>query len=180
MQVHASWRTILQTILNTAAWKLEFTSMLRLNPVVPEESIIARLKSLDRITRLRTTLRIPNPDLGPTFKQLFDEMQRGGIRELTQDMRNERGLNLAPDTLPQAVLDMAATGYRKGKIHVYGVKDGNREELTIADDIARVEGEELGDYIEGYVEGYSAASRSSAVKRFATSIVKKIDERLER
>lgn len=176
IQARPGWRTSLQTILDSAAWKLGFTSVIRLNPVVPAETIAIRLKSFDRVTRLRATLRIPNPDLGPSFQRLYDEMKQGGVRELSQDMRNERGLTVAPDTLPQAVLDMAMSGYRTGRIHVYGYRDGHKDDFTVVDDVARVEVEEVRDFIEGYAAG----QRNLAVKRFAETVIKRIDEGLRR
>jgi hypothetical protein len=103
-------------------------------------------------------------------------MKQGGVRELSQDMRNERGLTVAADTLPQAVLDMAMNGYRKGKIHLYGYRDGHKDEFTVADDVARIDIEGLHDF----VEGYAAGSNSSAVKRFAKAIIERIDESVNR
>jgi hypothetical protein len=176
IQSHSGWKTSLQTILSSAAWKLLFKSMIHLTPVVPAETVAVRLKSFEKVTRLRVTLSIPNPDLGPSFQRLYDEMKRGGVRELSQDMRNERGLTVAPDTLPQAALDMAMTGYRKGKIRLYGYKDGRKDNFTVADDVARIEiGEE-----QDLTEVHDADQRSSAVKRFAKAIIERIDESLSR
>lgn len=150
--------------------------MIRLDPVIPAEVVTNRLKSFDRVTRLRVTLRIPNPDLGPSFKRLYDEMVQGDVRELSEDMRNERGLKLEPNTLPQAALDMAIQGYRKGRIHVYGYRDREKADFTITDEIARVEIAELQDFIEGYAAG----QRSPAVKRFAETIMQRIEENIRR
>jgi hypothetical protein len=150
--------------------------MICLTPVVPAETVAVRLKSFEKVTRLRVTLSIPNPDLGPSFRRLYDEMERGGVRELSTDMRNERGLTVAPDTLPQAALDMAMTGYRKGKIRLYGYKDGQKDGFTVADDVARIEIEEARDLVEGYAAGQDR----SAVKRFAKAIIERIDESLSR
>jgi hypothetical protein len=143
--------------------------VIRLDPVIPAEVVTNRLKSFDRVTRLRVTLRIPNPDLGPSFKRLYDEMVQGDVRELSEDMRNERGLKLEPNTLPQAALDMAIQGYRKGRIHVYGYRDREKADFTITDEIARVE-----------IEGYAAGQRSPAVKRFAETIMQRIEENIRR
>jgi hypothetical protein len=175
IQAHSGWKNSLQTILNSTAWKLLFKSMIRLTPVVPAETVAVRLKSFEKVTRLRVTLSIPNPDLGPSFERLYNEMKQGGVRELSQDMRNERGLTVSPDTLPQAALDMAMTGYRKGKIRLYGYnKDGQRDNFTVADDVARIEIEEAPDLTEGHTAGQG----SSALKRFAKAVISKIDESL--
>jgi hypothetical protein len=150
--------------------------MIRLTPVVPAETVAVRLKSFEKVTRLRVTLSIPNPDLGPSFKRLYDEMKKGGVRELSQDMRSERGLTVEPDTLPQSALDMALTGYRKGKIHLYGYRNGQKEDFTVTDDVARIEIEDAGDQNAASV----TVQGSSGVKRFAKAIIEKIDESLRR
>jgi hypothetical protein len=174
IQTHSGWKTNLQTILSSAAWDLEFTSMFRLDPILPKRMVENRLQTFERVTRLRVTLSIPNPDLGPTFQHLYEEMARGGIRELAQDMRNERGLNVGPETLPRAAIDMAMGGYRKGKIHFYGLSGGQKQEFTVEDDVSRIQVEE----VRGFVEGYVAARPSPEVKRLAGAIIQKIDDLL--
>lgn len=172
IQAHTGWKTSLQTILSSAAWHLGFTSMARFDPIAPKEAVEGRLQSFDKITRLRVTLSIPNPDLGPGFQSLYEEMRRGGVRELAQDMRNERGLNIQPETLPRAAIDMAVTGYRKGKIRFYGVRGGQREDFTVADDVSRIQIEEM----RGFAEGYVAGRTNAETKRFASAIIQKIDD----
>ena len=177
IQTRKGWRGKLETILSSAAWEQGFTSQIRLDPVIPAEVVTNRLESFSRVTRLRVTLSIPNPDLGPSFQHLYDEMKRGGVRELSEDMRNERGLVLGPETLPRAALDMAVSGYRKGKIHVYGYNQhGEKDEFTISDDVVRIE---MNDVRE-FAENYAASRKSAAVKRFAAEIIKKIDESLKK
>jgi hypothetical protein len=150
--------------------------MINLTPIAPADIVETQIKTFDKITRLRVTLSIPNPDLGPSFQRLYDEMKRGGVRELSQDMRNERGLTVAPDTLPQAALDMGISGYRKGKIRIYGYKDGKKENFTVADDVARIDIEETRDFTEEHTSGPS----NSTLKHFAQLIIKNIDEILKR
>lgn len=176
VQTRSGWKSALQTILNTAAWHLNFSSKIDLDPIIPTRVVASQLQSFSRITRLRVNLRIPNPDLGPSYQRLYDEMRRGGVRELSQDMRNEQGLTLAPETLPQSALDMAMSGYRKGKIHVYGYRGDQKDGFTVTDDVARIEIEELRDWVEGYAEGQG----SSAVRRFAKALISRIDEGLSR
>jgi hypothetical protein len=174
IQTGRGWKASLQDILNKAAWELGFTSMIRLTPVIPAETFAIRLRAFEKVTRLRVTLRIPNPDLGPSYRRLYDDMKEGGVRELSQDMRNERGLTVASDTLPQAVIDMAVSGYRKGRMHVYGYRGGQKDDFTVDNDVARIEIEDLREFIEGYAAGQTSA----AVKRFAQAIVKRIDSDL--
>lgn len=172
VQIHSGWKSSLQTILSSASWALGYTSKIVLDPVIPEEVVTSRLESFTRVTRLRVTLRIPNPDLGPSYRRLYDEMERGGVRELSQDMRNEQGLSLEAEALPRSALDMALKGYRKGKIRVYGYTGDGRDDFTVSDDVARIEVDEL----RGFIEGYAAGNRSTAVKRFASLLIERIDE----
>lgn len=176
IQAHTGWTGILETILSQAAWNLGLTSVLRLNPVVPTDAIEARLRAFDRITRLRLTLRIPNPDLGPSFRPLYDQMEHGGVRELTQDMRNERGLKMDPESLAREAIEMALRGYRRGNVRVYGFRDGTKDEFIISDGVARVQIEELRDFVEAYAAGQTSAQ----VRRFAEAIIQRIDENIRR
>jgi len=171
MQTQAGWRASLQSIVNSAAWKHGFTSMIRLDPIPPQEAVAIILKSWDRITRLRVTLRIPNPDLGPSYQRLYDEMKRSGVRELSEDMRNESGLTVSTDTLPQASIDMALKGYRKGKLRLNGYRDGHKDEFIMDDEVVHVEVED----IQAFIEGYAAGRRSSALNTFANAIIEGID-----
>lgn len=175
IQTRGGWKKHLETILNSAAWEFRYTSMVQLTPVVPADEVALQLERFQKLTRLRMTLRIPNPDLGPSFKRLFEDMKQGGIREMTQDMKNEQGLAVQGDTLPRAALDMALTGYRKGDIHVYGYRDGHLDAYRITQDVIRVELEGILDFIEGYAAG----SQDKAVKNFAKRLISRIDESLK-
>ena len=172
MQTKPGWKNKLELILNAGARWAEYTSRVSLEPIAPKQVVQGRLAEFNRITRVRVTLRIPNPDLGPTFQRLYEEMSRGGVRELTEDMRSERGLDFSTDSLPRASLDMALNGYRKGEIRIYGFREGNeKDKFTIADDVARVEIDGLRDF----VSGVRAGTTSPEVKRVVHAIIRKID-----
>jgi len=161
--------------LNSAAHGLSYTSLVDLEPIAPRQIVEERLRSFDRITRLRLTLRIPNPDLMPEFKKLFDELEESGIRELTEDMRSERGLKMEANSIPRMSIDMAMNGYRKGSVHVYGQRNGKAERFTIADDVARIDLRDL----RSYAEGMEAAADKKGEKRLLKAIIERIDETLE-
>jgi hypothetical protein len=91
-------------------------------------------------------------------------------------MRSEQGLNINGETLPRATIDMAMRGYRNGKIRFYGFRDNKSDEFTVADDVARIQIEEVRDFIEGYVAGRT----NREVERFARAITQKIDESVNR
>jgi hypothetical protein len=174
MQQKTGWQAIFELILSHASHDLGFTSRVDLEPIAPRQVIEQRIGMFERITRIRLTLRIPNPDLGPTFKKLYDEMKESNIRELTEDMRGERGLEMGPNSIPRMAIDMALNGYRKGNVRVYGRRNGGRDEFTIADDVARLDLRDL----RNYAEGMEFASGKAAEKRLLRSIIERIDETL--
>jgi hypothetical protein len=83
-----SWRKQFEAVLNSAVTAQEFTSYIRLEAITLPEKLNNEISTFEKVTRIALTLRIPNPDLSPTFKRLFDEMNEGSIRELKQDMSN--------------------------------------------------------------------------------------------
>lgn len=174
MQQKTGWQKVFQLILNSAAHQIGYTSKVDLEAIAPRQIVEERLRSFDRITRLRLTLRIPNPDLMPEFRKLFDELEEGGIRELTEDMRSERGLKMEANSIPRMSIDMAMNGYRKGSVHVYGQRNGKADRFTIADDVARIDLREL----RSYVEGMEIATDKIGEKRLLRAIIERIDETL--
>lgn len=174
MQQKTGWQNVFQLILSSAAHDAGFTSRVDLEPIAPRQIIEQRLRSFDQVTRLRLTLRIPNPDLGPTFQKLYNEMKESGIRELTEDMRSERGLEMGPNSIPRMSIDMALNGYRKGNIGVYGRRDGKSDKFTIADDVARLDLRDL----RNYVEGMEVATSKKGEQRLLRAIIDRIDETL--
>lgn len=171
MQQRRKWLQAIEVILGQAARWAGFSSAARLIAIPPREAIYERIRNLTRITRIQTTLSVPNPDLNPLFKDLYAAMADGRIREMTQDIRSERGLNMADGTLPSSTLEMALDGYRSGNIHLRGYTAANRlEKFTIRDDVARIEN------VRGYVEALSDLSSTKGVaSRAAGLILDKID-----
>jgi hypothetical protein len=176
MQQKTGWQRVFELILSSAAHDRGFTSRVVLEPIAPKQVIEQRISTFERVTRLRLTLRIPNPDLGPTYKKLYDEMRENGIRELTEDMRGERGLEMGPNSIPRMAIDMALSGYRKGNVRIYGRRDGQRDEFTIADDVARIDLREL----RSYVEGMEVVSSKASERKLLAAIISRIDETLGR
>lgn len=169
------WRTELENILTAAAYALEFTTQIRLEPIRDVEEIRGELGKFTKVTRLRLKLRIPNPDIGPSFKRLYDEMIQGDVRELREDMSNPDGLNLSGDGLPRASLDMALGGYRKGPIVVNGATEAGADRLTIGEDISRIEVQGIRDVAQAILD----ASDESDVRRAVRAVLKKIDQVLK-
>src|ERR1039458_6560525 len=176
MQQKTGWQNAFQLILSSAAHNSGFTSRVNLEPIAPQQLIEQQISTFESVTRLRLTLRIPNPDLGPTFKKLFDEMKERGIRELTEDMRSERGLAMEPNSIPRMSINMAISGYRKGNVQVYGRRNGRQDKFTIEDDIARIDLREL----RSYVEGMEVVSSKASERKLLAAIISRIDETLGR
>jgi hypothetical protein len=169
------WRKELESILGRAARSLQFETKLRLEPVPRKEAFESDLRRFERVTRIGLTLRIPNPDIGPTFKRLFEEMAEGGVREFSQVMQNPEGLNLSDGLLPKASLDMALSGYKKGNIKIKGIVNGRSEKLTLGGEVSSMEVEGIRDYVDGIATG----STSPQVKKAMRSILRRIDRLLE-
>jgi hypothetical protein len=169
-----AWRKELEQTLAKAARAEGFGTRILLIPVPPREEVNARLQRFEKITRVKLTLSLPNPDIGPTFKRLYEEMIEGGVRELKQDMSNRDGLIVSEQSLPKASLDMALSGYKRGTVTVTGLENGRPSKIVVGDDVSRVE--VYG--IRQYAEGIAAGSNDPAVRRAARAIVSKIDESL--
>jgi hypothetical protein len=175
MQQKTGWQKNFELILSSASHAAGYTSRVELEPIAPRQAVEARLASFNRVTRIRLTLRIPNPDLSPTFAKLYEELNKSGIRELTEDMRSERGLSFEPDSIPRMAIDMALNGYRKGDVRIYGIREGRADRFTIADDVARIDLRET----RAYVAGMEIATTKSGEKRLLAAILKRIDETLD-
>jgi hypothetical protein len=169
------WHKQLERMLHAAARRLEYTTQIKVEPVPPRERFEAQFRKFQRVTRLRMTLRIPNPDIKPTFERLYKQMQAGRIRELTQDIRNPDGLNVSDDSLPRESLEMALSGYKAGTVHVTGVADGHRKTINFGEAVTQTEVEGIREYVRGIADG----STSPEVKKAARAIIRKVNEILD-
>lgn len=118
------WRIALEDILRETCESLGYDGHLEFESVLPAGEILEAFRSFDQLTRLKLTLRLPNPDLSRFAKQLFQMMQDGRVREYNQDMRNPNGLNQEDGALPHASIEMAAAGYKKDDIQLEGLQNG--------------------------------------------------------
>jgi hypothetical protein len=165
-----SWIGQLELILSAAAAWSGFTSGISLDPIAPRPYVESEMRRFQTVNRIRLTLKIPNPQLSEVYRRLYEEMLRGGVRELTEDLRSERGLNLQGDTLPAASFEMALNGYRKGAIWVDGVVDGKQHQLKVDSEVARIEINEVKAYAEGVRDGVDTPK----AKRAAALIIQKL------
>lgn len=167
-----AWKDFIEKILENAALSMQRASSIKLEPV-PEQYGITRLfKSFDRITRMRLTLRIPNPELTRYTKSLYDDLVAADIREITQDMKNPNGLSKSEEARPYASAVIAEQGYKSGEVHFEGTIDDNFESVSSGSKSARGKISGLKDYIRGM----SATAKTKETKSALAAITKEIDK----
>lgn len=166
-----AWKEFIQRILATAANRLEFYSSIELEPIPEQNGIIGLFRSFERLTRMRLTLRIPNPELSRYTKQLYENLLQSDIRELTQDMKNPNGLAKQEEALPFASAVLAEQGYKKGDVQFEGLRNGAFEQATSGSSAARGNVRGLRDF----VRGMHANSKAKETQRALAAITEEID-----
>ena len=68
------WKTAFNRITGKAADANNLSSSLSLEEVPGHSTVFALLNSFDRVTRIRLTVRVPNPELSTYTKQLAEEL----------------------------------------------------------------------------------------------------------
>ena len=121
------WRSALSAILKQVAFDIEHNDWIEFEPIPRKEEIFELFNSFDRLTRLKITLRRPNPELSRFAESLYRQMEEGGVREYMQDMKNPQGLKREKGKLPHASTEIASSGYKKGEVLFEGVKNGKKE-----------------------------------------------------
>jgi hypothetical protein len=166
-----AWKEFIQRILATAANRLEFYSSIELEPIPEQNGIIGLFRSFERLTRMRLTLRIPNPELSRYTKRLYEDLSQSGIRELTQDMKNPNGLAKQEEALPFASAVLAEQGYKKGDVQFEGLRNGTFEQATSGSSAARGNVRGLRDF----VRGMHANAKAKETQRALAAITAEID-----
>ncbi len=128
-------------------------------------------KSFDKITRIKATLRIPNPELTRYTKSLFDDLKASDVREYTQDMKNPNGLSKSEDTRPFATAVLAQQGYKSGDVHMEGFRNDMFEKVTSGSNASRGTINSLRDF----VRGLTANARAKETHTVLHEIAKEID-----
>ncbi len=153
------------------SWDLRVWSRIRLEPIPKKNEITGLFRSFDRITRMKLTLRIPNPELNRYTAAIYEDMKIGGIREMTQDMRNPSGLSLSQDARPYASAVLAEQGYKKGEVQLEGVRNGEWEEARSGSVAARGGVSGLRDFIRGL----SAIAKAKETQRALEAVAAEVD-----
>lgn len=168
---HTAWQEFFQRILATAANRLEMWSKIQLEPIPEQNGIVGLFKSFERLTRMRLTLRIPNPELNRYTKFLYEDLSNSGIREMTQDMKNPNGLSQREDARPYASAVLAEQGYKKGDVQFEGLRDGEFDQASSGSAAAR--GSIRG--LREYVRGMHANAKAKEAQRVLAAIADEID-----
>lgn len=168
---NTAWRDFLHKILASAANSLEWWSTIELEPVPAHNDIVELFLSFQRVTRMKVTLRIPNPELNRYTKAVYEDLRNSGIREITQDMKSPGGLSKSPDARPFASAVLAEQGYKKGEVTVEGVRNDTFEVAQSGNEAARgvVKG------LREFVRGINVNLRTKEAKNAIASICAEID-----
>lgn len=166
-----AWKEFFERILATAANRLDYWSSLVLEPIPEQNGIVGLFLSFERVTRMRLTLRIPNPELNRYTKLLYEDLSRSGIREMTQDMKNPNGISKSEDARAYASAVLAEQGYKKGDVQFEGLRNGAFEQAVSDTSAARGNVRGLRDF----VRGLHANAKAKEAQRVLAAVTAEID-----
>lgn len=167
-----AWKDFFERIISETALALGFTSSFELEPVPEKHGIIGLFKSFDKLTRMRVTLRIPNPELTRYTKSLYDDLAKSGIREYTQDMKSPNGLSKSEDARPYASAYLAEQGYKKGDVQFTGIRNDAEETVRSGSVSARGSIKQVRDF----VRGMHTTAKTKEAQAALSAIINEIDK----
>lgn len=159
-----AWKDFIERILNTSALHIGKMSYISLEPVPEQNGIVGLFLSFDKVTRMKLTLRIPNPELNRYTRDLYDDLVKSNLREITQDMKNPNGMSKATDARPYASAVLAEQGYKVGDVHIAGFKGEEYEEASSGTDAVRGNLKSLRDFIRGLSSNLKTKEAKQAIK----------------
>lgn len=166
-----AWKDFLQKILSAASSKMQKHSTIELEPIPEKNDIVDLFLSFQRVTRMKVTLRIPNPELNRYTRALFDDLTLSEIREFTQDMKNPNGISRNENARPFASAVLAGQGYKKGEVQIEGFRNDSFEQVSSGSQAARGTVRGLRDF----VRGLSANVKTKEATRLLSAITAEID-----
>lgn len=167
---NTAWRDFLHKILASAALSLGWWSTIELEPVPAYNGIVDLFLSFQRVTRMKVTLRIPNPELNRYTKFVYEDLENSGIREITQDMKNPNGLSKSEDARPFASAVLAEQGYKKGEVTLEGMRDDTFEVAQSGNEAARGIVKGLRDFVRGMSVNLRTKEAKSAIDAICAEI----------
>jgi hypothetical protein len=166
-----SWKDHLEKILDDVSLSEGKASSIRLEPVPEKHEIIGLFNSFDRITRIKVTLRIPNPELTRYTKSLYEDLRASDVREYTQDMKNPSGLSKSEEARPFATAVLAQQGYKTGNVQIEGYRNDGFEKVVSGSSASRGSISSLKEF----VRGLSANAKAKETQKVLGEIAKEID-----
>lgn len=166
-----AWKDHIEKIFDKVALSLGKLSTIKLEPVPEQHEIVGLFKSFDRITRIRATLRIPNPELTRYTKSLFEDLKASDVREYTQDMKNPNGLSKNEDARPFATAVLAQQGYKMGDVQMEGYRNDTFDKVQSGSNASRGTIKSL----KQFVRGLNANAKAKETKKVLLEISKEID-----
>ncbi|MFH1985626.1 MAG: hypothetical protein ABIL58_27645 [Pseudomonadota bacterium] len=145
-------------------------SSLLLEEVPEQHEIVKLFRSFDRLTRLKVYLRLPNPELSRYTKSLYEDLEKGGIREYLQDMKNPGGLSKDEQARPFASIALAEEGYKSGEVLFEGIKENKFTKVRSSEDAARGKLDALKDYVRGVAANAKAKETQLVISAIAAEI----------
>lgn len=118
------WKTAFKRITGKAADANNLASSLSLEEVPGHSTVFTLLNSFSRVTRIRLTVRVPNPELSAYTKKLAEELKADNVRELGLDVKAPQGLACLKNSPVYAALALVEAGYKEGEVKITGIKDG--------------------------------------------------------
>lgn len=168
---NSGWRAALHEILDAVARGLELASSIELEPIPTANRIINLFKSFDAVTRLKVTLRIPNPELTRYTKDLYEDLKQSRVREYAQDMKNPEGISKNENARPYASAALADQGYKKGEVTIEGQRGGSFEKIRAGSKATRGSITQLREF----VRGMGANARTQETKKVLQALTAEID-----
>lgn len=165
-----AWKDFLEKILGSAAYRMGFGSTIQLEPIPEQNGIVGLFLSFQRVTRMRVTLRIPNPELNRYTRALYEDLSTSGIREFTQDMKNPNGMSKSETARPFASAVLAEQGYKKGEVIIEGVRNDSFEQVSSGSAAARGNVRGLRDFVRGMHANAKTKEAQKALSAIAAEI----------
>lgn len=166
-----AWKDFIQKILSSAASTMERSSVVELEAIPEKNGIVDLFRSFERVTRMKVTLRIPNPELNRYTRALFDDLTVSGVREFTQDMKNPNGMSKSEEARPFASAVLAGQGYKKGEVQIEGFRNDTYEVATSGSDAVRGNVRGLRDFVRGLL----ANATTQEGRRVLNAVCQEID-----
>lgn len=166
-----AWKEYLERILASAAFRMKRGSTIQLEPIPEQNGIVGLFLSFQRVTRMKVTLRIPNPELNRYTRALYEDLSTSGVREFTQDMKNPNGMSKAENARPFASAVLAEQGYKKGEVVIEGLRNDSFEQASSGSTAAR--GNVRG--LREFVRGMHANAKTKEAQKALSAIAAEID-----